>query len=90
MGESVAMKKKLIYQFYEIEVPDDFPDGFDGNNVKDYFSALKRYADEHPDVADKFIRDCREAYQKWIKSKEAPDAQNVRRHYNEKIDLPIL
>ena len=67
--------KKLIYQFYEIKVPDDFPDGFDRKNVKDYLRALKRYADEHPDVADKFIRDCREAYQKWVRSKETLHAQ---------------
>jgi len=76
------MKKKLIYQSYEIEVPDDFPDRpdgfpdkFDVKNMKDYFRALKRYADEHPDVADKFIRDCEEAYQKWIKHKETSHAQ---------------
>jgi len=67
--------KKLIFQSYEIEVPDDFPDGFDRNNVKEYLRALKRYADENPDVADKFISDCREAYQKWIGSKGASHAQ---------------
>ena len=67
--------KKRIFQFYEIEVPDDFPDGFDRNNVKDYIRALKRYADEHPDIADKFIQDCEEAYQKWVRSKEASHAQ---------------
>jgi len=67
--------KKLIYQFCEIEVPDDFPDGFDGNNVKDYLRALKHYADEHPDVADRIIREYETAYWKWMKSKEMSHAQ---------------
>jgi hypothetical protein len=58
--------KKLIYQFCEIEVPDDFPDRFERKNVKEYLKALRRYADEHPDVADKFILDYEEAYQKWV------------------------
>jgi len=72
--ETLTMKK-LKYQFCEIEVPDDFPDKSDGKNLKDYFRAMKQYADEHPDVADRVIREYETAYWEWMKNKEIIHAQ---------------
>jgi len=65
--------KKLVFPFVEIEVPDDFPDGFDPE-------ATFKYAGEHPEVAEKICREYERAYRKWKKSQEKTHAKKSRPH----------
>ena len=56
------MSKKVVFPFVEIEVPDDCPSGLDPQSVFEYMG-------NHPEVADRIVREYRKAYRKWINSK---------------------
>jgi len=60
--------KKLVFPFVEIEVPDDFPDGFD-------LEATFNYGMEHPEVTKRVNREYNKAYRKWMKNKRNKCAQ---------------
>jgi len=53
--------KKLVFPFVGIEVPDDFPDGFD-------LEGTFEYAMEHPEVAEHIDKEYRKAYAEWVKN----------------------
>ena len=69
--------KKLVFPFVEIDVPDDFPSGFD-------FEAVDRYINQHPEIGDQIIYEYETAYRKWRKNKEKNDAQTTHQPYKAK------
>jgi hypothetical protein len=50
--------KKLKGVFVEIEVPDDFPDAADWDEIGEYLDA-------HPEVGHKIVREYEAAYYRW-------------------------
>jgi hypothetical protein len=49
---------KLNFPFVKIELPDDFPSGFDPE-------AVSEYLEKHPDVANKIVQEYEQAYHTW-------------------------
>lgn len=65
--------KKLVFPFVEIEVPDDFPDGFDSE-------ATFKYARQHPEVSEKICREYERTYRKWQKNQNKTHAKKSKPH----------
>ena len=49
--------QKLVFPFVKIDLPDDFPSGFDPE-------AVSEYLEKHPDVANKIVQEYEQAYWK--------------------------
>jgi len=54
-------KKKWVFPFIEIELPDDAPEPGDPY-------AAWEYAEKHPEEAERLVRKCEEAFRQWKRS----------------------
>ena len=59
--------QKLVFPFVKIDLPDDFPSGFDPEVVSEYL-------EKHSDVANKIVQEYEQAYWTWHNKMERKNA----------------